>query len=831
VIGSVPSPRSLASFEGHKGSTLDLAMQVKTLPRLGVLALSLLVVHSAKGLARDASARIQAVEGGEVRLDGGRAAGLSPRMVLDVYSDARVVRLPLSGKDEPLYVHQRVIAQIVVRVVEDKTARAALLGKSQAALSVGLLCLYNPTARAPNQPPSFVSVSPSSTSDGKKTREFAWRDRVVIRCKIENEPEDELYFEWSCYLLENRSPNPEVKSNSGGVLTSNRTRAPLNTWIAPPIPGVYRITVKAIDSAGQSNVENIDYISTGIKKPLGSGLKHIGLAWDPTLLSGLRDIAIDDDGAIIALQGTAGGILGSGSASIRVLATDGTLRESFDLNPELSGATAITLGLTAVYLLDAKNNKVHRFDRADGPIGASLKARFASFADRGTGNGKLTSPIDMVRDSKGRIAVLDGASSAIQVFNPGGVFLFSLGMPGKDAGQIERPVALASGPDGRIYCLDDGRKAILSFWDGAFEREIAVPARGRVTGFAYDPFSGVLGIAELGSERILRIRADTGAPLESSNDADEQPSMIELIKLNESTRVRADGCSGFLVIDREGRSLAHYTAPDSISVGRSGFVGRRGGLSIGESVKVAASPNGQLLALDSRNRIVTRLNRQGWADLRLGGADSRGFSFASPIDIAVNELGSIFVLDAKSSQVISFTAKGYYIGRPLGRPGEGPTELNNCVDLDCSGYRSHLLILQDRKNNNIFQMNPSDGSGQSWPNNPSISDPVAATCDIRGVFWVVDDDVLGSLTPQRPYGNAGAEFDAVSDMSASIDGYFYTVDSGDNHIAYHRPDNGAIIAKISLRPIAKPRDIGIDDHGRIYVFDDSSERVHILTDD
>jgi hypothetical protein len=768
------------------------------------------------------SVRITKLIGEDVLIDKGSSAGVEPKMIFDIYSDALVVRLPFSGEKEPVYVKQEIIARLIIRSASSNEARAAVYGKSKKTIKVGFFGLYNPTQKAENQAPFVASVSP------EKDSEYLWRDRVQIKLTIINEPEDQMYFEWTCRRLTNdKAPEGAFE---GGVLLSERTIKPENTWVAPPQPGRYRIQVNIYDTAGKKVKETLDLKSLGISptKKLGANLKYKGVFCDSNMFQNIRDVTFDKNHNMYVLQTGSSSIVGGTSPSILVIDSSGQVKEKIDLPSKYKYFARLCLNSRYLFLLDSENKAVKRFRLArNGNIAQTLSSNPISFGRAGVGNGKFTTPVDMCLDSNGHVAVLDGAQSAIQVFRENGVFLFSMGMEGRELGQMQRAVALASDQNGRLFCLDDGRKRVLVFKNGAFDRELDCTSRGRLTGLAYDPYKEILGIADMDRGIVQRLSLKTGkvTPINAPWNG-EEPSTVRLQKLRESAMLRCDGTSRFIAVDREGSSLALFNA--STSLNNSGFKGRMGGVNIGDSLKVAASPSGDLVILNTSTMLLTRVTRRGWINLRLGGGDSKSFQFKTPIDVAVGDSGRIYVLDAKLSQVFHFNSNGFPARTRLGTPGPGPSQLNSCLDMDCSGDRKYLTILQERKDHNMHQMQFS-GAGQAWPRIATISDPVVGCQGKDGKFWIIDDDVLVNIPPGGAASPTSYEFDSITDMSTGVDGFFYAVDIDDAYISVHRA-GGPQAGKIQMKKISKPKDIGMDNYGRMYVYDDSTEKVHLLSD-
>lgn len=770
---------------------------------------------------KDIRAVVETVNEGVIVLDKGRNAGIEPRMVFDVYADAKVVRLPLGGTKnaEPIYIRQKVVGRLVIRSVTAGRARAEVTGKPERAPQAGDLALFNPTIRPENQPPVIGEISPKAESA------FPWRKSVEISFEVENEPEDLVYFEWSCSPLRSEDKPEQKLAFEGGILESSRTTQPKNTWIVPPFEGRYLITIVARDTAGNETREQVVYVSEGVgRSELGSALPYQGVFTSPAWFRRVSDAFLTPERDTWVLERGSSSLVGGTASAIKVLAPDGALKEAVTIPEAHRGAIRFARSRDSLILLDAERKQVKVFKLAPrGDAGSTMRGSPKIIGGPGTGNGRFNEPVDLVLDSEGHIAVLDGSSAtpSIHVFQEDGVFLHSLGMAGGGRGELRKPVGLASAPDGRLFCLDAGRKVVLTFQNGRFMTESAVSVGGPMTGIAYDPFEDILGIADAGSGRLQRVKSRTGELLRAVPGGRIQPAMKGLMRLKSCGAVRWDGARGFLVADREGASLARF---DARNLKRYGFEGRLGGVELGEGLKVAADPAGHLVALNTSRKLVTRVLRSGWTDLQVGGENSFDFRFGSPVDVAVGHTGKIYVLDAASSRVYQFSREGDYVA-PLGRPGDGPNQLKELIDLECSGHRDRLLILQERRDNNVFFMN-ENGSGSARPRG-GISDPICATDGIGAESWIMNDTTLGRLPRGGAFGDFLSGFDEVTDMTTGVDGSVYIVDVDDGFIVV-LDKLGRNKRKIELSQLSKPKDMGLDNYGRAYVYDDSSEQIHRL---
>jgi len=72
-------------------------------------------------------------------------------------------------------------------------------------------------------------------------------------------------------------------------------------------------------------------------------------------------------------------------------------------------------------------------------------------------------------------------------------------------------------------------------------------------------------------------------------------------------------------------------------------------------------------------------------ELSLGGPEAQGeYAFGQIADLVVDDAGSFYVLDGRSSHVKVFDASGRYV-RTIGRAGQGPGEFEQPMNLSFNG--------------------------------------------------------------------------------------------------------------------------------------------------
>ena len=93
-------------------------------------------------------------------------------------------------------------------------------------------------------------------------------------------------------------------------------------------------------------------------------------------------------------------------------------------------------------------------------------------------------------------------------------------------------------------------------------------------------------------------------------------------------------------------------------------------------------------------------------------------------------------------------------------------------------------------------------------------------------YWTVDDDrerIYRGRAGNPPFA-ISHEFDTVVDMESSNLDLVFAVDSGDDYIAVINMA-GKVITTLKGDRYESPKDVGVDDYARLYVYDADSKRV------
>jgi len=109
---------------------------------------------------------------------------------------------------------------------------------------------------------------------------------------------------------------------------------------------------------------------------------------------------------------------------------------------------------------------------------------------------------DIAADPRGNIYVDDMSNGRVQVFDPHGAFLRSIGRPGQGPGEFDYPTLIRlGGRDGRLHVMDRFQRINLFDGQGVYVRSI-VPERGFVDYFP-DAADGFVAVMRTGSDEEL----------------------------------------------------------------------------------------------------------------------------------------------------------------------------------------------------------------------------------------------------------------------------------------------------------------------------------------
>ena len=291
--------------------------------------------------------------------------------------------------------------------------------------------------------------------------------------------------------------------------------------------------------------------------------------------------------------------------------------ESEKLRRALTGALKVGEGLSKpysiavqhgrVYVGDTVRKVVHVYD-----IPGHKYFKIGEFEDD-NGNGKLALPLGIDLDKQGNLYVFDGKLKQIEIYDPNGKYLRSIGNPNEFA----RPAGIAVNKDAtRIYAVDIG---------GSSSNE----------------------------HKVLVFDAQSGKHL---FDIGKRGTDKGEFNLPRDTVIAPDG--SLYVVDGGNFRVQKFDA-DGKFISTFGDIGRQPG-QFSRPKEAAVDPDGNIYVVDATFGNFQIFNSQGQLLLAIGSrSNSDGpAKFSLPAGIAVDEDGRIYVTDQYFRKVDVFRPAG-----------------------------------------------------------------------------------------------------------------------------------------------------------------------------
>ncbi len=430
---------------------------------------------------------------------------------------------------------------------------------------------------------------------------------------------------------------------------------------------------------------------------------------------------------------------------------------------------SITASKEKIYVLDCHSSLISVY---------SLKGEFLfSFGAKGKENGQLSDPSD-IKFFNGKVYIANRGASKIEVFDSNGIYLYGFPLVSRDGLKKISPSNIYIDRSGFIYVSDSNSKLIQKYdLNGRLESEknIASSAlavndygliylawnkdgkvkeldrdfsdissfgtKGRAK-FEFLSFAdlevdenGDLIILDPKNKKIMVLKLENSKHLDKLSEAQE----YSLLKLNPSNSYPISAHSfAFL-----GDSLSYYDKKDKKVYLISGE-SKKAFLGYGEAEGSVKDPadmvfnSSKLYVSDTGNGRVQIFSKDGKYNSFFGGKvgfleKNKEGKFSSPVSIACDLNGKIYVADSGFSMVQAFNKDGIFLftvgpeigGIKLLKPSDVKVDENNTLYILDSELKKVIVVDSNGKYINSWDIS-------------ALSKPVSFDYDGMGYFYFLD---------------------------------------------------------------------------------------------
>lgn len=251
------------------------------------------------------------------------------------------------------------------------------------------------------------------------------------------------------------------------------------------------------------------------------------------------------------------------------------------------------------------------------------------------------------------------------------------------------------------------------------------------------------------------------------------------------------------------------------------------------TVHVVDGVNRQIKAFNSFGRLVAQWSTEGAGDEDL----------TLPSGIAVGPSGRVYVTDIGAHRVLVFESNGEFV-EAWGKEGKAAGEFNEPTDIAIDGDLNVYVL--ERGNNRLQVFDPDHRFVRSWGKQGSgpgeFRSPNGLTLDSHGTIYVADRGnskiqlfdregnflaSWGADGEDDPYG-----FLQPMDVAAAPDGNIYVVDSGAHRVQVIAPSGDLLFAWgrfVPWRPeLYDPHFLDIGPGGDVYISDTGNDCIQVF---
>lgn len=426
----------------------------------------------------------------------------------------------------------------------------------------------------------------------------------------------------------------------------------------------------------------------------------------------LEDVAVEPDGNVLILvHFDLDALEDKICHPVQRFAPDGALIGKWEL--PLSMVSGIcTDEKNSVYISNGHQIKVYSKE------GELIK----TLGHYGTGDGEFNSVQGVSLDKEGNLYIADTDNHRIQKMTSRGNFITVLGSSGVEPGQFVNPYKITVGGDEKIYVADSTNDRIQVFEsDGTFFREI--PTGEYVTAVAVDD-AGYIYTTHPWSDVVRKYRPG-GEKYEQWESAGD---------INFHDPVDVVFSKGYLYVADELNHRICKLTPEGVLVTQWGSHG----VKQGEFVDIRGldvAPDGSVFVLDDGGLYVEveitsssllwvevarvqKFSANGDYLTSWGAFGSGEGEFLSPVDVAVDSHGAVYVADGGNYRIQKFTSTGEFIEAA----GSQGTEPGMFATLRGLALDSRGRLYTTEEGTNRVQVFSSPMTSPDEPDNPDGAD-------------------------------------------------------------------------------------------------------------
>jgi len=269
---------------------------------------------------------------------------------------------------------------------------------------------------------------------------------------------------------------------------------------------------------------------------------------------------------------------------------------------------------------------------------------------RGREPGKFDDPLSLFVDRGDLIYVADSGNNRVQVFDPNGRLIRTLGRKGKGEGEFSIPTDVAVDREGYIYVVDSRNRRVQKFdpqgnfrlqWGGAVKRG-EEPLLSSPVGIAIDE----RGLIYISDAKLGRIQCfdSSGNPLSTVGQRGRAPS-----DLTRPTHLAIDSNGNLYVVDSATARINKYgprgnylTSFQHRGKGEQDFSAPQG---------IAVTADGYLYLVDREAGRLVILDTAGNPVLAIGEKRRGETPLNDPVDVALDREGNIYILERGAARI------------------------------------------------------------------------------------------------------------------------------------------------------------------------------------